>query len=186
MANAGGDLNPFEAVVARNDLAAARASARRHYLESDRDTIRRLARVLELARRKVGIEPSDAIYDFAGLARRILIAAKKTPLPREEYALVYRIWALLLGQSDAFKARAVEAAAATPAAEAKDVRHDGPRKAKTLEEAAANGDCTYNGARALSWLSEVLHPGHGVSEEEVRKLWEEAKAKQQASSGTLR
>ncbi len=52
-----------------------------------------------------------------------------------------------------------------------------PRRAETLEEASSNGDGTYNGARALSWLSEALFPGKGVSEEEVRKLWDEAKAK---------
>ncbi|MBG4448713.1 hypothetical protein I5F71_02855 [Pseudomonas aeruginosa] len=45
-----------------------------------------------------------------------------------------------------------------------------PRKAKTLGEAALNRNGTYNGARALSWLSEVLHPGHGLSEEEVREI----------------
>jgi hypothetical protein len=52
-----------------------------------------------------------------------------------------------------------------------------PRKAKTLDEACANGNGTYNGAKLLSWLSEALHPGKGVSEDEVRKLWDEAKAK---------
>lgn len=55
-----------------------------------------------------------------------------------------------------------------------------PRKAKTLGEASANGDGTYNGARALAWLSEVLSPGKGMSQEEVQKLWEEAKAKRAA------
>lgn len=52
-----------------------------------------------------------------------------------------------------------------------------PRKAETLDEACSNGDGSYDGARALSWLSEALFPGKGFSEEEVRKLWEEAKAK---------
>lgn len=56
-----------------------------------------------------------------------------------------------------------------------------PRKANTLEEAAANGDGTYNGARALSWLSETLRPGKGMSEAEVRALWEEAKAKRRGA-----
>jgi hypothetical protein len=50
-----------------------------------------------------------------------------------------------------------------------------PRKAKTLDDASANGDGTYNGARALAWLSEVLHPGAGLSEDEVRKIWNDAK-----------
>jgi hypothetical protein len=49
-----------------------------------------------------------------------------------------------------------------------------PRHAKTLGEAADNGDGTWNGARALSWLSEVLYPGKSLSEADVRKLWEEA------------
>ncbi len=52
-----------------------------------------------------------------------------------------------------------------------------PRKAKTLGEAAENPDGTFNGARALSWLSEALNPGKGASEAEVRKLWEAAQAK---------
>lgn len=52
-----------------------------------------------------------------------------------------------------------------------------PRKAKTLGEAARNPDGTYNGAKALSWLSEALRPGHGVPEAEVRKMWNQAKAK---------
>lgn len=38
-----------------------------------------------------------------------------------------------------------------------------PRLAKSLEEACSNGDGTYNGARMLSWLSEAVNPGHGVS-----------------------
>ncbi|MBS1984809.1 MAG: hypothetical protein JST16_11625 [Bdellovibrionales bacterium] len=55
---------------------------------------------------------------------------------------------------------------------------DDPRKAKTLGEAALNADGkTYNGAKAIAWLSEVLHPGKGISEEEVRQIFERAKAK---------
>ncbi|GAB6036133.1 hypothetical protein JCM15519_06920 [Fundidesulfovibrio butyratiphilus] len=60
--------------------------------------------------------------------------------------------------------------------------HD-PRKAATLEEAARNPDGTYNGARALAWLSEALSPGQGLSEQEVRKLWDEAQATLQALQG---
>jgi hypothetical protein len=55
-----------------------------------------------------------------------------------------------------------------------------PRKAKTLGEAADNGDGTYDGAKALAWLSEVLSPGKGVPEEEVREMFEAAKAKRAA------
>jgi len=49
------------------------------------------------------------------------------------------------------------------------------RKAKTLGESCANGDGTYNGVRLLSWLSEALHPGHGVPEREVKETWERLK-----------
>lgn len=48
-----------------------------------------------------------------------------------------------------------------------------PRKAKTLGEAAQNPDGTYNGIKALSWLSEVLNPGKGIPEEDVRKIADE-------------
>jgi hypothetical protein len=55
-----------------------------------------------------------------------------------------------------------------------------PRKAKTLGEAAQNPDGTYNGAKALSWLSEALFPGKGISEQEVMAEWEKAKARKAA------
>jgi hypothetical protein len=58
-----------------------------------------------------------------------------------------------------------------------------PRKAKTLDEACANGDGTYNGARLLSWLSEAANPGKGVPEAEVRKMWDRAKAARAAVAG---
>lgn len=51
-----------------------------------------------------------------------------------------------------------------------------PRKAKTLAEACANGDGTYNGLRMLSWLSEVVSPGKGIPVEEVAKIAEKVKA----------
>lgn len=54
---------------------------------------------------------------------------------------------------------------------------DDPRKAKTLGEAALNPDGTYNGIKALSWLSEALRPGRGIPENEVSKIADEAKAK---------
>lgn len=47
-----------------------------------------------------------------------------------------------------------------------------PRKAKSLGEAALNPDGTYNGIRALSWLSAALYPGAGLSEDEVRQIAE--------------
>lgn len=50
-----------------------------------------------------------------------------------------------------------------------------PRKAKTLDEAARNEDGSYNGVKALSWLSEVLFPGNGMDEAEVLQLVEEVK-----------
>jgi len=52
-----------------------------------------------------------------------------------------------------------------------------PRKANTLDEASRNPDGTYNGYRALSWLSEVLTKGKGLSEDEVKHLAEELKRK---------
>jgi hypothetical protein len=45
-----------------------------------------------------------------------------------------------------------------------------PRYAKTLDEACANGDGTYNGFRLLAWLSETLHPGHGMTEQQIREM----------------
>lgn len=50
-----------------------------------------------------------------------------------------------------------------------------PRKAKTLDEAAKNPDGTYNGLRALSWLSDVLTSGNGIAIEEVAKIAEDVK-----------
>lgn len=55
-----------------------------------------------------------------------------------------------------------------------------PRKAKTLDEAALNPDGTYNGLRALSWLSDVLTGGKGMSEDEVTKIADEVRAKKAA------
>jgi len=52
-----------------------------------------------------------------------------------------------------------------------------PRKAHTLDEAARNPDGTYNGARALSWLSSIISSGDGLSEEEVMKIWADVKAR---------
>lgn len=51
-----------------------------------------------------------------------------------------------------------------------------PRKTKTLGEAAQNPDGSYNGLRALSWLSEVLRPGKGIPVEEVAEIAEKVKA----------
>lgn len=55
-----------------------------------------------------------------------------------------------------------------------------PRKAKTLGEAAQNADGTFNGARALSWLSEVLNPGRGATEAEVKAIYDRMHAKKGA------
>ncbi|MEX2126957.1 MAG: hypothetical protein WD871_01770 [Xanthobacteraceae bacterium] len=54
------------------------------------------------------------------------------------------------------------------------------RKAKTLGQASANGDGTFNGARAIAWLSEAMHPGAGLSEAEVLRLWDEQQKKTRA------
>jgi hypothetical protein len=61
---------------------------------------------------------------------------------------------------------------------------DDPRAAQTLDEAARNPDGTYNGLRALSWLSEVLNPGKGLPEDEVAKIAADVKRKKgDASQG---
>ena len=52
-----------------------------------------------------------------------------------------------------------------------------PRSAHTLDEVARNEGGTYDGARALSWLSGVLTGGKGVSEDEVRRMFADAKAR---------
>lgn len=51
-----------------------------------------------------------------------------------------------------------------------------PRKADTLDEAARNEDGTYDGARALSWLSDVMTGGKGTPEGEIRAMFADAKA----------
>lgn len=54
-----------------------------------------------------------------------------------------------------------------------------PRKAKSLEDAALNPNGTFNGIRALSWLSGALYPGGGLSEDEVRQIADEVKTNHQ-------
>jgi hypothetical protein len=54
-----------------------------------------------------------------------------------------------------------------------------PRQAKTLVEAALNPDGTWNGPRALSWMSAALG-GKGFSEEETRAIFAEAVARAKA------
>ena len=58
-----------------------------------------------------------------------------------------------------------------------------PRKAATLDEASRNADGTYDGARALSWLSDVLTGGKGMPEGEIRAMFADAKAKQAEDAG---
>lgn len=53
-----------------------------------------------------------------------------------------------------------------------------PREADTLDEAARDPDGTYNGTRALSWLSDVLTGGKGMSEAEIREIFEDVRATQ--------
>lgn len=62
-----------------------------------------------------------------------------------------------------------------------------PREAATLGEAALNPDGTYNGARAMSWLSAIFAPpgGKGVSEEEVMTMWDDIKAKREQIPGGI-
>ncbi len=61
------------------------------------------------------------------------------------------------------------------------VKVNDPREASTLAEAALNADGkTCDGAKALSWISEVLNPGKGLSEAEVKGIWEDTKARKKA------
>lgn len=63
-----------------------------------------------------------------------------------------------------------------------------PREAPDLDAAARNPDGTYNGAKALSWLS--LHVGRalrgpsarGLSEAEVMRIWQEARARKRPNA----
>ena len=57
-----------------------------------------------------------------------------------------------------------------------------PRKANTLGDACANGDGTYDGAKALAWLSDVLTRGKGVPVDEVRTMFAEDKANHDAKT----
>ena len=50
-----------------------------------------------------------------------------------------------------------------------------PRLAKTVGEACANGDGTYDAYRLFSWLSRVVGGGDGISVEEVKQLADEVK-----------
>ena len=59
---------------------------------------------------------------------------------------------------------------------------DDPRKAKTLGEACDNGNGTFNGINLMSWLSEVLNPGKGLSAEEVRKIADDVIAKRKGGT----
>lgn len=62
---------------------------------------------------------------------------------------------------------------------------DDPRQAKTMGEAAQNADGTWNGLRGLSWLSEVLNPGKGVSAEEVKAIAERVIAERKARAAAI-
>lgn len=54
-----------------------------------------------------------------------------------------------------------------------------PRKAETMGEAAMNPDGSYNGLRALSWLSEALNPSKGLGEQEVKAVYDRVKAEKE-------
>lgn len=59
--------------------------------------------------------------------------------------------------------------------------HGGPVEARTLEDAAKNPDGTWNGFKAMSWMSEALNPGRGFTPEEVEAIWDDVKARKEAS-----
>lgn len=48
-------------------------------------------------------------------------------------------------------------------------------RAPDLDAAARNPDGTYNGLKALSWLSEVLNPGKGFTPAEVEAIANDVK-----------
>ncbi len=61
-----------------------------------------------------------------------------------------------------------------------------PRRAKDLNEAARRPDGLYDGFKAISWLSEVLHPGSGVREGDVRQAWADAVKGRRSGPSDLR
>lgn len=54
-----------------------------------------------------------------------------------------------------------------------------PREAMTLGDACQNPDGTYNTFKMLSWMSEVLNPGNGMTEADVRRVYDERKKNEQ-------
>lgn len=52
-----------------------------------------------------------------------------------------------------------------------------PHEAKTLGEACANGDGTYNGLRMMQFLFSAVTGGKEISEQEVQDMWEQAKSR---------
>lgn len=54
-----------------------------------------------------------------------------------------------------------------------------PHEAKTLGEACANGDGTYDGVRLMQFLFSAVTGGKQIATEEVRQMWDEAKAKRE-------
>lgn len=59
-----------------------------------------------------------------------------------------------------------------------------PRIAKTLGEACQNPDGSYNGFALLSWLSECVYPGKGISIDEVREIYRNLPKKEKKDGGT--
>lgn len=48
------------------------------------------------------------------------------------------------------------------------------RRPETLGEAAQNPDGTYDGAKALAWISSIIADtlgGKGLSEDEIKRMW---------------
>lgn len=66
-------------------------------------------------------------------------------------------------------ATSADAPASSPGASAQ------ASSAHTLEEAAGNGDGTYDGAKALAWLSQVLAGDRGLTEAEIREAFDVAR-----------
>jgi hypothetical protein len=102
MDDACGTINPYAAVIARADLEAAREVAPQPVQEfSNIEFVRVVGRFLNVAAEKVGVRGRDFGYDFAALAREIILAAQRGgKLSPGDYRAVWEIRALLTRQPE--------------------------------------------------------------------------------------
>ena len=129
------DFDPFQVAVAPNKIDAVQQQATVRYRGGDAEERRQFIRIwgflLRRTARELDIDDTAfEPYDFLGLAWAILLKASKTRgLKPDLYQGIHKFYTVL-SKAAAEKAAADDAAATvpsgTPAAEAKDVRHDGP------------------------------------------------------------